>query len=56
MKTKEAIINGKKVDIVVELDQDFYEPIDIEENKEDNLEDTIDLSKTMEFVLRDINE
>jgi len=55
MKSEEIILNGKKIDIVVEIDQELKEENYIEDLKED-LEKTLDLSKTMEVIIGDKNE
>ena len=56
MKEKEIIVNGKKQDIVIELDDDYYEENYFSNNNnlentleipDINLEDTIDLNNNL---------
>lgn len=57
MKTEEVTLDGKKFDVVVDFDDSlFEEAYIIEEDDDANLEDTTDLTKTMEFVLGELNE
>lgn len=55
MKTTEAYINGKKVEVVIELEDGFVEEMLLEE-KSPELEKTADLTKTLHFMLGDNNE
>lgn len=54
MKFEEVIIDGEKVKIAVGIDDELYEENYIEEK--DNLDDTADLSKTIEFIIGENNE
>lgn len=57
MKTQEVTLDGKKFDVVVDFDDSLIEEAYIIEEDEDaDLEDTTDLTKTMEFVLGELNE
>ena len=56
MKTQEVTLGGKKVNVVVDFDDSLLEEAYIIEEDDDNLEDTIDLTKTMELVLGELNE
>ena len=56
MKTQEVTLDGKKFDVVVDFDDSLIEEAYIIEEDDDNLEDTTDLTKTMEFVLGELNE
>lgn len=57
MKTQEVTLDGKKFDVVVDFDDSLIEEAYIiEEDEDTDLEDTTDLTKTMEFVLGELNE
>ena len=49
MKTQKAILNGKEIDVVLEVDEEEIEKVLIPEKN--NLEDTIDLKKIQEELL-----
>ena len=59
MKTQKAILNGKEIDVVLEVDEEEIEKVLIPDKN--NLDDTIDLkqiqeellSKTMEVEIQD---
>lgn len=51
MKTEEIILNGKKINIVVDFDDDYIEQGDI-----DNMNDTTDLSNIIEVAKEELNE
>lgn len=57
MKFEEIIVNGEKVKIAVDIDDKLYEDIYIEEkNDKTDLDDTTDLSKTIEFIIGENHE
>ena len=51
MKTEEIILNGEKISIVVDFDDDYIEQGDI-----DNMNDTTDLSNIIEVAKEELNE
>lgn len=57
MKTQEVTLDGKKFAVVVDFDDDLLEEAYvIGDNEETNLDDTTDLTKTMEFIFGELNE
>ena len=57
MKFEEVIVNGEKVKIAVDIDDKLYEDIYVEEkNDKTDLDDTTDLSKTIEFIIGENHE
>lgn len=57
MKFEEVIVNGEKVKITVDIDDKLYEDIYVEEkNDKTDLDDTTDLSKTIEFIIGENHE
>ena len=55
MKTTEAYINGKKIEVVMELEDGFVEELLLDE-KSPELEKTADLTKTLHFMMGDSDE
>ena len=55
MKTEEVMLDGKKVDVVVDFDDSLFEEVFVEAD-ENTLEDTTDLSKTIELVIGELHE
>lgn len=56
MENAEVLLDGKKINVVVDFDDSLYEEVFVEEPDEDNLDDTTDLSKTIEFVIGEFHE
>lgn len=57
MKTEEAIVDGKKINVVIDFDDSLIEEVYIEKKNDDkSLDDTIDLSKTIEVMVEKYNE
>ena len=54
MKFEDIIVDGEKVKIAVDIDDKLYEDNYIED--ENDLENTADLSKTIEFIIGENNE
>lgn len=55
MKTEEVMLDGKKVDVVVDFDDSLFEEVFVEAD-ENTLEDTTDLSKTIELAIGELHE
>ena len=56
MKTEEVVLDGKTINVVVDFDDCLFEEAFVEDDDEDTLEDTTDLSKTIEFVIGELHE
>lgn len=50
MKTEEVLLNGEKINIVIDFDDDLIEKDDI-----DNIDNTTDLSNIIEIAKEDLN-
>jgi hypothetical protein len=56
MKTQEAFLNGKKIDVITEIDDDLIETAFIGSLDNLDLEDTTDLTEIIEDIGREFNE
>ena len=56
MKFEEAMLNGEKINVVVDMEDDLIETVFFDKYNDLNLEDTTDLSKTIEIINGEFNE
>ena len=56
METTKVILDGKEIEIVTKLDEDFYEMALQDENTEKTMELTNVLDHTQEIEIGEINE